>query len=250
MSAISPHALAPMLRKLEYWAFLGEEDRQALLALPFTPRTIEAHHFIVREGDKPTQSCVMLSGLTFRHKVVATGARQILSIHMTGDMVDLQNSVLGTADHNVQALTNSKVAFVPRDALTKLAFERPVIGKALWYDTLVDGSIFREWIANVGRRDAKTRIAHLLCEFALRLEAAGLGDHMEWELPMTQEQIADCTGLTPVHVNRMFKTLGREGLISRTKRSVTVNDWKALAEAGDFESSYLHLPEHMLQLTQ
>jgi CRP-like cAMP-binding protein len=242
--------LAPMLRKLEYWAFLNEEDREALLALPYTRKTIEPHHYIVREGDRPTHSCVLLSGLAYRHKIVATGARQILSIHMSGDIVDLQNSLLGIADHNVQALTNSEVAFIPREAVVQLAFERPAIGQALWYDTLVDGSIFREWIANVGRRDARTRIAHLLCEFALRQEAAGLGNHMEWELPMTQEQLADCTGLTPIHVNRMLQSLGRDGLISRTRRSVTVNDWKALAKAGDFESTYLHLPEHKLAIVQ
>ena len=128
--------------------------------------------------------------------------------------------------------------------------DRRAIGQALWYDTLVDGSIFREWIANVGRRDARTRIAHLLCEFALRLEAAGLGNHIDWELPMTQEQLADCTGLTPIHVNRMLKVLDKDGLISRTRRAVTVNDWKALARAGDFQSAYLHLPDDRLGMTQ
>jgi len=239
-----------MIRKLETWTFLSQDDREALLALPFTVKTIEAHHFIVREGDKPTNSCVLLSGLAYRHKVVAGGARQILSIHMTGDMVDLQNSLLGIADHNVQALTRSQVALIPREAIKQIAFDRPAVGQALWCDTLVDGSIFREWIANVGRRDARTRIAHLLCEFALRLEAAGLGNHIQWELPMTQEQIADCTGLTPVHVNRMFKTLELDGLITRTRRTVTVTDWSALAEAGDFDSAYLHLPEHKLAMTQ
>ena len=242
--------LAPMLRKLEGWAFLNDEDRSALLALPHLLKTIEPHHYIVREGDRPTHSCLMLSGLTFRHKVVATGARQILAIHMSGDMVDLQNSLLGVADHSVQALTTSHVAFIPREAILQLAFAHPAVGQAMWYDTLVDGSMFREWIANVGRRDAKTRIAHLLCEFALRLEAAGLGNHTQWELPMTQEQLADCTGLTPVHVNRMLQSLGKEGLITRTRRSVTVNDWKALAKAGDFQSTYLHLPEHKLALAQ
>lgn len=242
--------LAPMLRKLEYWAFLSDADREALLALPHALKTMEPHQYIVREGDKPTHSCLIRSGIAYRHKVVATGARQIVSIHMTGDIVDLQNSVLGTADHNVQALTTCEVALIPRDAVMQLAFERPAIGQAMWYDTLVDGSIFREWIANVGRRDARTRLAHLLCEFALRFEAAGLGDHMEWELPMTQEQLADCTGLTPVHVNRMLQTLGKQGLITRTRRSVIVNDWKALADTADFDSTYLHLPEHKLSLVQ
>ncbi|HET9395625.1 MAG TPA: Crp/Fnr family transcriptional regulator, partial [Nitrospiraceae bacterium] len=169
-------SLGPLLRKLETWASFGECDSEALLALPHEVKKHEAASYIVRDGDKPTRSCVMLSGFTYRHKIVDDGARQILALHMRGDIVDLQNSLLGTADHNVQALTPCEVAYIPREAIKQIAFERPAIGHALWYDTLVDGSIFREWIANVGRRDAQTRVAHVLCEFALRLKHAGLGD--------------------------------------------------------------------------
>ena len=112
----------------------------------------------------------------------------------------------------------------------------------MWTDTLVDGSIFREWIANVGRRDARTRMAHLLCEFSLRLKVAGLGTDDQYELPMTQEQLADATGLTSVHVNRTLKALERDGLIQRSNpRFVQIGDWRKLAEAGDFDSNYLHL---------
>jgi CRP-like cAMP-binding protein len=142
----------------------------------------------------------------------------------------------------VQALTESEVAFIPRDAVKKLAFERPNVGLAMWLETLVEGSIFREWIANVGRRDARSRIAHLLCEFSLRLKVAGLGEATDYELPMTQEQVADTTGLTPVHVNRTLKSLEAENLITRrNSRSIVIGDWKKLAEAGDFDSGYLHL---------
>jgi CRP-like cAMP-binding protein len=130
-------------------------------------------------------------------------------------MVDLQNSLLGYADHSVQMLTEGEVATIPRDAVRQLARDRPAVGEAMWIDTLVDGSIFREWIANVGRRDARTRIAHLLCEFSLRLKVAGLGEQTDYELPMTQEQLADATGLTSVHVNRILKGLGADKLIDR-----------------------------------
>jgi CRP-like cAMP-binding protein len=192
----------------------------------------------------------MLSGFSYRHKVVAAGARQIVALHMKGDMVDLQNSFLGVADHSVQMLTEGEVAFIPRDAIKQVAFERPRVGLAMWFDTLVDGSIFREWIANVGRRDAHTRLAHLLCEFALRLKVAGLGERSEYELPMTQEQIADCTGLTAVHVNRTLKVLEAERLIERrSSRTVVIGDWKKLAEAGDFDSTYLHLRDDEAALT-
>jgi hypothetical protein len=114
----------------------------------------------------------------------------------------------------------------------------------MWIDTLVDASVFREWLANVGRRDARTRIAHLLCEFSLRLKVAGIGEQSNYDLPMTQEQLADATGLTSVHVNRTIRALEADGLIERTSaRSITIGDWRNLAYIGDFDSGYLHLNE-------
>jgi CRP-like cAMP-binding protein len=163
---------------------------------------------------------------------------------MKGEMVDLQNSMLGTADHSVQMLTTGQIALIPREEIIRIAAERPAVGRAMWYDTLVDGSIFREWIANVGRRDARTRVAHLFCEFALRLKVAGLGDEVGYQLPMTQEQLGDATGLTSVHINRTIKQLEAEGLIDRVSpRAITIGDWKKLAEVGDFDSHYLHLED-------
>ena len=243
--------LQPMVDKLAYWAQLDtfwgqftEEDADALRSLPHRTKKVERHGYLVREREKTTHSCVLLSGYAMRHKIVMGGSRQIVAVHMKGDLVDLQNSFLGVADHSVQVLTDSEVAFIPRDAIKRLGFERPNVGMAMWHDTLVDGSVFREWIANVGRRDSHTRIAHLLCEFALRLKVAGLGKETDYELPMTQEQIADCVGLTSVHVNRTLKTLEAENLITRkTSRGIIIGDWKKLADAGDFDSNYLHLRE-------
>ena len=240
-----PHtrsALEPLVRRLLYWQPLDEADRAAVLALPHKLRTLEQHHYIVREHDKTVFSCILLRGYAVRHKVVVGGNRQICSIHMKGELVDLQNSLLGRADHNVQMLTAGQVAMIPREEVQRIAFERPAVGLALWRDSLVDGSIFREWIANVGRRDARTRIAHLFCEFALRLKVAGLGEQNGYELPMTQEQLGDATGLTSVHVNRTIKALEADGLIERANpRSIMIGDWRKLAEVGDFDSNYLHL---------
>ncbi|HEX9955363.1 MAG TPA: Crp/Fnr family transcriptional regulator [Allosphingosinicella sp.] len=239
----SDHALAPMLRKLSRWSVLDKQDQQAILALPHETRTIGKGNYIVRDGDQPTRSCVLLSGFAYRHKLVGNGGRQILSVHMSGDVVDLQNSLLRIADHDVQALTEAVVAFIPAGAIRELAFSRPAVGMAMWYDTLVDGSVHREWTANVGRRDSRTRMAHLLCEFGVRLHDAGLGSLCSYEMPMTQEQLADCTGLTPVHVNRTLKSFDREGLTQRTLRSVAIDDWEALAKVGDFDTRYLHLAD-------
>lgn len=234
--------LTPFLRRLLNHGPLSEGDQAAVLALPHTLRHLESDKYVVREGDTPSHSCVLVSGFAVRHKIVADGARQILNVHVAGDMVDLQNSLLRVADHNVQTLTKSTLAFIPREALIELAFSRPAVGKVLWLETLIEGSISREWIANVGRRDAKSKVGHLLCEFAYRLDAVGLGEECNYELPMTQEQLADAVGLTAVHVNRTLKALDKEGLTQRSRRSVVIRDWKRMAKASDFTPTYLHLP--------
>jgi CRP-like cAMP-binding protein len=237
------HPLSRLLARLQTRVELDGKDQAAVLALPHTLRSIKAGQYLVRDGEKVTHCCLVVSGFAIRHKIVADGGRQIIAVHMAGDMVDLQNSLLHTADHNVQALDDIEVALIPREALEDLAFSNRALGKAMWLETLVGGAVFREWIVNVGRRDARQRIAHLLCEFALRLEAAGLGETCNYTLPMTQEQLADAVGLTPVHVNRTLQALDAEGLTRRTKRAVIIDDWKKLTEAGDFDPLYLHMPE-------
>jgi CRP-like cAMP-binding protein len=244
-SGTNSSSLEPLVEKLAYRAKLNVEDRAAIMALPFSARLMERSQFIVRERELATHSCLMLSGYSVRSKTVATGDRQIVAIHLKGEMVDLQNSMLKVADHSVQMLTAGKVAMIPREAIIRLTLERPTIGHAMWIDTLVDASIFREWVANIGRRGARARVAHLLCEFSLRLKVAGLGQETHYELPMTQEQLADATGLTSVHVNRTLKALEKEGLIERSNpRSINIGDWRKLAEVGDFDSNYLHLRDN------
>jgi CRP-like cAMP-binding protein len=246
MDPSSSHTLEPMLRKLQQWKTLDEAERQAVLGLPHTIEQTERARHIVREGELPTHSCLLLSGFAYRYKLTANGARSILAIQMRGDFVDLQNSLLRLADHSVQALTDCTVAFIHRDDVLELARKHPNIGFALWYDTLVDGSIFREWIANVARRSAPARIAHLLCELGVRLEAAGLGEKLHFEMPITQEQLADCTGLTSVHVNRTLKALETSGDLNRSKRHISIADWTRIRATADFGSAYLHLPEDTL----
>ena len=235
--------LAPLLRKGLYRTSLSEADRAALLSLPQRLRTIERHEFVRREGDRITDSCLLRSGFVLKHRTLGNGSRQIVAIHLAGEFVDLPGAFLGTADYSAQAVTRCDVAYLRHDVLREIAFARPAVGQAMWRDTLIDTSIAREWIANVGRRDSRTRVAHFLCEIALRLEAAGLAARTAWELPLTQDQIADCTGLTAVHVNRTLKALNEAGLITHARRSVTVDDWGKLARAGDFKPGYLHLDD-------
>jgi CRP-like cAMP-binding protein len=232
-----------MLRKFETRAPLDEADRAALLALPHRRQFVEPAAYIVREGQAPDRSCLILSGFAFRHKLTVEGTRQIISVHIPGDFVDLDGALLNVSDHHVQALTRCEIASIPRPAMRELIATHPRVAMAMWVDSLIDASIFREWVVNVGRRDARSRIAHLLCEIARRLEVAGLAGQYGYELPMTQEQIADATGLTSVHVNRVLKGFDTEGLIKRDRRFIAIPDRERLREVAGFSELYLHLDQ-------
>lgn len=236
------HALAPMIRKLKKRSPLVSADIQALLGLPFRIAVSDPGDYLVREGDRSDSCIALLSGFVYRSKIAGNGARQILSVHLRGDLVGLQSSLLATSDHGVQALTRAEVAYIPLPAVLNVADSHPAVARAVWRDMVVEGSIFREWILNLGQRNARQRISHLLCELSLRQEEAGMGDGPCYQWPMTQEQIGDATGLTSVHVNRTIQGMRRDGLISTSSRAVTIRDWHGLQAAGDFNRAYLHQP--------
>lgn len=236
------HPLESFLRDVIAHERLGEADRDAILSLPFRQRKLDAGSYLVREGSLPVNCSVLVDGYAYRQKMTGDGARQIMAVCIPGDAVDLQNIFLDVSDHSVQMLTRGTVADIPREQLQQLVLTRPKIGRSIIQLTLVEASILREWVVNVGRRDARERIAHVLCEFAVRLEVRGLTSFNGFELPMTQEQLADATGLTSVHVNRVLKGLENDGLISRRRRHIHFPDWRALQDVGDFSRAYLHIP--------
>ena len=229
------------LKNLELRSPLPEADRRAVLALPCKTRTLEAGTYTIREADAPEHCGLLVSGFAFRQKLTGEGARQIVALHIPGDALDLQHLFLDVADHSIQMLTRGEVAYIARSDIQKLARSRAAVGHAILVKILVEASIFREWVLNVGRRDSRTRLSHLLCELAVRLDTESLTGEYGYELPMTQEQLADAVGLTPVHVNRTLKALEAEGLIMRGKRSIAFPDWQRMRSVGDFNARYLHL---------
>ena len=244
-------SLMSFVRKLETHSSLSAKDHEAILSLPHDVREVGPNSYILRESDRPTSCAILLSGLAVRHKFSGTGARQILSVHLAGNALDLQNLLLEESDHNIQSLGHADVAFVPRQAVLDLAARYPAVGRAFWRDTLIDASVFREWIVNVGRRDARSRLAHLFCELAVRKMLTGGYKEGPYEIPLTQEQLGDATGLTPVHVNRVLKSLGPAGGIRRSKGSAIVEDFKRCAQLGDFDPRYLWIDDNggLLSLT-
>ncbi|MBF7013803.1 Crp/Fnr family transcriptional regulator [Novosphingobium resinovorum] len=236
-------ALELVVRKLETRVGLSPDDRQAIFALPHVLRTYSATDYVIRDGEPPRQHCdFILDGIAFRQKMTVDGSRQIVSIHFSGDFIDLQHLFLNTADHNVEALTSLKVIGIERTALQQLVLQFPAVARAMWIEALVDSSIYREWVVNVARRDARARIAHLVCEIWSRVKAAGFLNPQGLKLPLTQVQLADAVGLTTVHVNRVLQSMRSERLI-KDQRHVEPLNMAALAEAGGFDPRYLHLEQ-------
>lgn len=233
--------LDPLFTKLNQVETLAPEDRRAFLSLPYTLGCLKAGQTIVREGQHSTTCAGLLSGFAYRNRTLRNGARQIISMHVPGDFPDLQSGLLGFASHTVQMLTPGRIAVFRAKDLQRLVNQRPAIQAALWRETLIDMSICGEWVANVGRRDAQSRLAHLICEFATRLRAAGLLRADVWQLPMTQEQLADAAGLTSVHVNRTLQAMRHAGLIRAERRGIEILDWTQLSMIADFNPRYLHL---------
>ncbi len=237
---MNPELLTPLIGRWTKRTSLSQDDVDAIKALNFRLKSFSRDSYLVKEGREAQDCSLLIKGFAYRQKLVRDGARQIISIHIPGEFVDLQNCLLSVADHNVQSLNNVEAALVSKTELMNLAMRHPEIGKAMWMDTLIDSSIFREWVVNVGRRDARTRIAHLLCELALRMDSAGLSRDGSYEFPLTQEQLADATGLTAVHTNRVLQSLRKDGLIELSSQSLTVPDWTALRDVAEFDERYLH----------
>src|SRR5215213_10238635 len=241
MDASFKSAAIPLIRRLENAFTLAENERAAILDLPLQVTTIKADQDIVREGDRPTRSCALLEGFACTFKVTAEGKRQITAFYIPGDIPDLQSLHLEVLDTGLGTLSPCKVGFIQHEALQDLCDRNPRIAKALWRETLIDASIFREWTVNVGRREAYSRIAHILCELMVRMKTVGLVKDHTCEIPITQIEFADAAGLSNVHINRVLQELRRDSLILLRGDTLQVLDWDQLKQAGDFDPTYLHL---------
>jgi CRP-like cAMP-binding protein len=233
---------SPLAIKLASVANLSDDDLQALDRLSADARDMVPRRNIIREGDRPDRVHLMVEGWAARYKLLPGGSRQITAFLIPGDFCDLHVTILGEMDHSIITLTRAKVAFIRRGEIEALT-ERPRLTRALWWATLVDEAVLRAWIVNVGRREAFEAIGHIMCELYLRMKNVGLAADHSFELPLTQEELADALGLTPVHVNRVLQRMRGEGLITFKSGSLTILDYPRLEKSAGFNSNYLHIEE-------
>jgi CRP-like cAMP-binding protein len=231
----------PLLRKLANFTQLSEEESDALDECCNDIREFGAREDVISQGDRTGGVKLLLEGFACRYKVLEDGRRQVVAYFVPGDLCDLRVFILKRMDHSIGAVVASKVATISPENVLKLTHTYPNLTRALWWSTLVEEAVAREWIVNVGQRNALERMAHLFCELLYRFRAVGLNDGLSCTLPLTQVELAETLGLSSVHVNRTLQELRRKKLITLEGGTLTIQDLDALKEVSFFNADYLHL---------
>jgi CRP-like cAMP-binding protein len=232
----------PWILKMEQYTRFSKEERETLDRLVSErPMQHAAGDDIIREGDHSPDCHVVLSGLVCRYKILPNGERQIMAFLVPGDLCDAEIFILKEMDHSIGALTPSTTALISSDIMKGMLRKEGGLGEALWWGTLTDLGVLRERIVDHGRRDAHERIAHLICEMLVRYRIIGLTKDDSFDFPITQVELADASGLTPMHVNRVLKRLREEQLVHFHGKVITVLDAERLKEVAGFNANYLHL---------
>ena len=220
---------------------LSGEEQEAILRLNCRATQVRARTDIVSPGETVDHACLVAQGLVARFDQMLDGDRQITSFYIPGDMADLHSVVSPAAAWGITALSPATVVRVPHKELLEVARAYSAIMLAFWRDTVADGSVLAKWVGNLGRQDARARLAHVLCEIGIRMELAGLGTRTAFELDATQDQLADALGLTAVHVNRTLQRLRAERAVMTRGHVVEVLDWPRLADIAEFDPDFLLL---------
>jgi CRP-like cAMP-binding protein len=206
--------------------------------MPLRVEPLAGGQSLLRQGDKASFCCFLLSGVLVGHRVVGS-RNQILSFHVSGDLSALHTLRYPVMDHDLSSVGPSAVWLVPHRFLNRMLASSRGLSEAVWRRTLADAAIQREWIIRMGSLDALARIAHLICELAARLEIAGLTQNRWFDFPLTQQNMADACGLSIVHVNRILQELRRRGLISLEGRRLFLLKRGELAQVAEFCPNYL-----------
>jgi CRP-like cAMP-binding protein len=220
---------------------LSAEEEEAIRAAVSETRDYRADRTFIRAGEMLDHSTILLDGIASRHKDLRDGQRQITELHVAGDFADLHSFTLKRLDHNVMALTPCTVALVPHERLKEITERFPHLTRVYWFATNLDAAIHREWELSLGRRSAISRLAHLLCELRVRLGLVGLADESGYDLPLTQTDLAECLGLTSVHINRTLRELREQGMVEFRAGRVAISDLRSLERIAEFDPDYLYL---------
>ena len=219
---------------------LSVEERRAIEDAKGSIRDFPARSQIISRGERLENSTYLIEGYVCRYMDDRDGHRQLVAIHVPGDFIDLHAFPMKRLDHDIGTLGPVKIAVYDHRVLTELTEQMPHLTRKLWFSTLLDAAMHREWIFRLGRLGADGRIAHFFCELFVRLKMVELVDGSSFQLPLTQTDIGEACGLTGVHVNRTLRALREDGLLAFRSGEVTIIDYNRLARVAEFEPDYLY----------
>ncbi|TPG42679.1 Crp/Fnr family transcriptional regulator [Sphingomonas koreensis] len=245
---LNAHRNLPLGTGLWPSRFLSREERTALEEAVQPSRMVGAHSDLVGERERADSLFLIKEGWAARYVITRRGARQFLGLLVPGDLCNLESLLFDRLDYGVRTLTQATIVALPRDRALALTTQHPGIARMFIWRALVDNAILGKWTLALGRRSAKGRLAHLLCELSARLDVGG-GNESRFAFPLTQEQIADTLGLTSVHVNRTIRLLREEGLVAIANQNMTITDVARLRQIGGFDPSYLHIERAEVETT-
>jgi CRP-like cAMP-binding protein len=234
-------ALQPLVRKLREHSRLAAEDLATINSLGHTVRKLKSNEDLIRQGDDPDVSAVVLAGMVARYHLLPDGVRQYLSFHMPGDMPDAQALFIEKMDHAVCAIGPALIASIPHKELLAAFDRRPPVGFAIWRETLIDAAIFREAITNNSARPMPVRMGHLFCELFYRARASGLTNGNTFAMPISLVQLGETLGMSIASVNRSLQELRASRMMDFQRGLLHVRDWQRLADLAQFNPGYLHL---------
>jgi CRP-like cAMP-binding protein len=229
------------LMKLRARHDVSAEEERAIRSAISETREYPADRTVIQRDVELDHSTILLDGLMCRYKDLRSGERQITELHVAGDFVDLHSFTLKYLDHNIMSLTPCRVAIMRHEQLRAITEEHPRLTRIYWFGTNLDGAIHREWALSLGRRTAISRMANLFCELHLRLLVVGLADETGYDLQLTQTDLAECLGLTSVHVNRVLKELREQELVEFRGSRVKLMNVEGLRKVAEFDPGYLYL---------
>jgi len=233
--------ISSLIRKLEHCGLLSTEEKRALENACGSVRLLTPRTNLVSEGDPAQRVNVILEGFACRYRLQSDGRRQVVGLLLPGDMCDIRVCILKRMDHSIGTLSPVRAAQISRETIDLLLERYPRLARAMWWSTLVEESITREWVVNVGHRTAFERMAHLFCEIFERLHTAGLTRGDSCDLPLTQAELSDALALSAVHVNRVLMEMRHNQLITLRNQQLTLHDYQALRNIAGFDARYLHL---------
>ena len=241
------HSLQSLIDRLLLRSELSSKEQEVLSALPVEAITVRRNRDLVALGEETEASYLVKSGVIGRFSQIRAGVRQIVAVHIAGEMADLCSVALPKTSWAFHALAPTEVLRIAHSDLRKIADEHPRIAIAFWRDCVVDMAVMSEWIVSIGRRSAEAKLAHLLCELRCRYKQASLlSVDGFYPFTATQVQIADVLGITSIHVNRMIRSLRDRRLATVNRSGIIIHDYHGLADLAEFDPSYLHLHEQTL----